>query len=281
MTAIVQLTDTHVTERGRLAYGRVDTGAALARAVAHIERLAKRIGGIDAVVVSGDLVDLGTPGEYAIFREIAARLAPQLYVLPGNHDERGAFRAAFADAAYLPPGDGPLDWTARVGRLRLIGLDTTVPGRPHGALSPVQHAWLTEVLETHWAEPTLIFAHHPPFETGIGHMDRQGLHAGSTLLARIARYPQVALLSCGHVHRAISARIGGVACMIAPAPAHAVALDHREGAPAFEMEPGAVTLHEWMPEVACTPGYLRSQISPIGPFEGPYPFFAEDGGLIR
>jgi Icc protein len=49
---LVQLTDLHIREPGRLAYGRIDTAPYLARAVQSVLALRQAP---DAVVVTGDL----------------------------------------------------------------------------------------------------------------------------------------------------------------------------------------------------------------------------------
>lgn len=275
MTTIIQLSDTHITAPGRLAYGRVDTHAALARAVAHLKALPARLGPIDAVVVSGDLTDLGLDAEYEAFRALTADLEAPLFVLPGNHDDRAALRRAFADAAYLPAGDGPLDYAVRIGALKVIALDTTVPGQSYGALDGAQLAWLDATLAADPGAPCLVFCHHPPFDTGVAHMDRQRLRDAGAFLEVLRAHPQLRLAAFGHVHRAVSATMGGVPCQIAPAPAHAVRLDlTQEAAPSFDLEPGAVLAHVWRG------GALTSHVSYIGAFPGPFPFFGPDQVLL-
>src|SRR3954453_5341294 len=82
---IVQLSDTHIRKPGDLAEGRVDTAAALARAVAGGNALPQPA---DAVIVTGDLVDSGKPAQYQHLRALLAPLAGPVYLLPGNHDDR-------------------------------------------------------------------------------------------------------------------------------------------------------------------------------------------------
>ena len=108
---IAQITDTHITRDRKPAYNRVDTAAFLERAVAHVNAMEPRP---DIVVMTGDLVDEGSAGEYAILRDILAPLSMPVYLMPGNHDERGALRAGFPDHEYLAQGgewmqdpDGP------------------------------------------------------------------------------------------------------------------------------------------------------------------------------
>lgn len=276
MTTIIQISDTHITAPGALAYRRVDTHAALRKAVSHINALTARLGPIDAVVVSGDLAEFGTDEEYAAFRALTADLAPPLFVLPGNHDDRAALRRAFVDADYLPVGDGPLDYAQIIGACRLVALDTSVPDQPYGALNTDQLDWLEKTLSGHPQAPTLVFMHHPPFPTGIGHMDRQALRDPEPFLDVVRRAPQVRLVSSGHVHRTTMTSIEGVTCVIAPSPSHAVRLDMSAGAEAlFDREPGAVLAHVWRG------GQLLSHLSFIDAYDGPHPFFDEHNRLLR
>lgn len=263
-TTIVQLSDPHLLAAGALAYGRVDTLAALRRAAAHLAAIAPRLGGIDAVVVTGDVADHGEPEAYALFREAMAPLADvPLLAIPGNHDARGPFRDAFGGR----PDAQTLDVCADVGALRLIGLDTSVPGASHGAVSAAQADWAAARAAEAPDRPAILFLHHPPFDVGLGFMDAQRLLEPAALEAAVAASPSIRLVACGHVHRATTTQWAGRPAMIAPAPAHAVRLDLRAGAPAcFDLEPGAALLHRWDGR------RLVSQTCHLGPAPGPYPF---------
>lgn len=268
MTVIVQISDSHLVAGGAPALGRVDTIDALRRTVAHLHRLAAMTGGIDAAVVTGDLTDLGEPEAYAVFAETVRDLPFPLHAIPGNHDRREPMRAALPGL----PAEGPLDQVADVGPLTLVLLDDLVEGAQHGALSPAQLAWLDGVLEARRARPVLLFLHHPPFATGIAHMDSSALREPDGLEGVVARHPQVRLVACGHVHRMIATQWGGVPCITAPGPSHAVTLDLRSGAPAtFTLEPGGVVVHRWDGR------HLVSHLSPIDPAPGPWRFDGRDG----
>lgn len=268
---IAQLTDTHIKTAGRLAYRQVDTAAMLAAAVDALRRLDPQP---DLVVITGDLVDLGSAEEYACLRAILAPLSQPLLVVPGNHDERESLRRAFADGGYLP-ASGFLHYAVDDHPLRIIGLDTLIPGQGGGELCAERLAWLARTLAARPAAPTLILMHHPPFATGIGHMDRIGLQGRQAFAALLAQHPQVQRVLCGHLHRTIHAQVGGRAVLTAPSTAHQVALDLREQAPsAFRMEPPGFMLHRWADDM------LVSHVANIGDFAGPFPFFDENGALI-
>lgn len=262
---IAQITDTHITRERKPAYNRVDTAAYLERAVAHVNALDPRP---DIVVMTGDLVDEGTPGEYAILRDILAPLAMPFYLMPGNHDARGALRSGFPDHAYLGQSEDWIQYAIEEYPLRLLALDTVTPGRGHGELCEGRLGWLAERLAEQPERPTLVMLHHPPFPTGIAHMDNIGLLQGADGLGRIvAGHRQVQRLLCGHLHRPIQAVWHGTPVSVAPSPAHQVAMDLRPGGPsAFVMEPPAIHLHSW------TPAGLVTHQSYIGEFDGPYLF---------
>lgn len=264
MTTLVQLSDTHIVEPGRrLLDGRVDTAAALARAVAAVNRLPQPP---DAVLISGDLVDSGQPREYAHLRELLAPLAAPLYLMPGNHDERGALRAAFPSHAYLG-GEGPIDYAVAIGALRLVALDCVVPLESHGALSDAQLGWLDATLAAVPAQPTIVALHHPPFATGLAYMDSIGLLGGTAGLAAVLeRHRQVERVVSGHVHRGVQARFAGTSAVTAPSTAHQIHYDLAGHGPlAFTLESPAMLVHAWAPGAP-----LATHTVPILPYDGPY-----------
>src|SRR6478735_8736469 len=75
----------------------------------------------DAIVVTGDLADLGEPGAYAALRALvdpfAERIGTRVLWVMGNHDERGAFRAGLYDEA---SDARPVDRVDELDGLRVI-----------------------------------------------------------------------------------------------------------------------------------------------------------------
>lgn len=241
---VAQLSDSHVVEPGRLLNGAVDTARHLAEAVALVETLAP-----DVVLVTGDLVDAGRPEQYAHLRELLAPLTVPTVVLPGNHDDRANLLAAFPALAPRH-GRDRLDGS-RDGPVRLVWLDTLRQGEAGGRLDGEQLEWLDGTLAEQPAAPTLVALHHPPFATGIGHMDAMGLdrHDATAFGAVVERHPQVERVVCGHLHRSITRRWHGTVAMTVPSTCHAVALDlDPDGPAAWNREPPMVTLHRWTPE---------------------------------
>jgi 3',5'-cyclic AMP phosphodiesterase CpdA len=184
-----------------------------------------------------------------------------VYLVPGNHDDRDAMRRVFVDHDELA-GDGYVQYTID-GPVRVVVLDTLRTGSPGGRLDTDQLAWLDAVLGASPTTPTIVVLHHPPFATGIVHMDAMGLEPADAeaLGAIMERHPQVQRVQSGHLHRAITVRWRGTIAATAPGVAHAVSLDLVGGRPAWTREPPACTLHWWTPATG-----LVTHMQPIGPY---------------
>jgi 3',5'-cyclic-AMP phosphodiesterase len=263
---IAQISDMHVKAPGELLYRRIDTAASLAQAVAHIVALDPRP---DVVLATGDLVEAGKPEEYAHLRQLLAPLAMPVHLIPGNHDAREPLCEAFADHTYLPRS-GFLQYTIETYPVRLVALDSLVPGKTHGELCKERLDWLQDRLGEN-ERPTVVFVHHPPFDCGIAPFDGHRLTEGSERLAELVRrHPHVERVLCGHVHRPIQLRWAGTMASIAPSTAHQATLDlHDTSTFSMMMEPPGVALHLWRPGTG-----LITHLSYVGTYPGPHPFRA-------
>jgi Icc protein len=262
---LAQISDLHVTAKGKRLFDRIDTPAFLARAVAHLNALDPRP---DFVWITGDLVDQGSAAEYAYLREILRALSIPWALMPGNHDDRAALRQAFTDQPYLPPGGEFLHYALDGLPLRLLALDTLIPGESGGRLCAARLDWLRDRLEEHPDRPTVVAMHHPPFLSGLAEMDAINCDNSAALGAIVAEHPQIERILCGHVHRPIVMRWHGTVVTSAPATAHQVALDLQDGSPtAWIMEPPACHLHYWREDSG-----LVTHVSYIGDYGPPTPY---------
>lgn len=238
---IAQISDLHICQKGDLAYGVSETNLFAERAIHALMRLNPMP---DCVVVTGDLAENGYDEEYAIASELLGRLSCPVYVIPGNHDRREPLRRAFESRGYLPPM-GPLNYSISCGELQLIALDSLEEGTGIGVLTDETLDFLSSALSEAKDRATLVMLHHPPFVTGIGHMDVVRLVDGAQRLESIiSAHPQVQRVLCGHVHRSIQQIFAGTLCQVAPSVAHQVTLDLRPEAPScFMLEPPGYLLH--------------------------------------
>jgi 3',5'-cyclic-AMP phosphodiesterase len=272
---IAQISDLHIKPPGVLAYQRVDTAAALTRCIETLNRFTPRP---ELVVISGDLADTPLAAEYDHLKTLLAPLELPFTAVPGNHDSRDLMRAALPGLGYAQ-ASGALNAVRKVGDVDIVLLDSSVPDAAHGELDAATLTWLDAVLAASSTRPALLFLHHPPFVTGITHMDVQNLRNAGALAALVRKHPRARLVAAGHVHRATFTTFAGAAATICPVPNHAVALDlDAHLPPSFNLEPSAFHLHAWFPGDGF--GEIVTHSVPIGSFDGPYPFRGPDGKLL-
>lgn len=243
---IAQITDPHVGCRVEGEGGVVDGFESLQRAVAHLAALDPRP---DVVLITGDMTVDSTPEEYAGLKEALAGLPIPYFLIPGNHDDRERLRATFPEAAMLRQDPDFIHYTVEDYPLRLIGLDTLVPGKVGGELCEARLSWLEARLCEAPDRPTVIFMHHPPLAVGIPGFDGIACENGEGLGRILDRHVQVEAVLCGHVHRPISLCWHGTAVHITPSTVYQYPLD-LSGKEGFSpvAEPAACRLCLWHEE---------------------------------
>lgn len=200
---------------------------------------------VDAVMLTGDLADGGTPQDYAVIRELLAPLSMPIFAVPGNHDRREGFREAFKDR--FPFESGPfLHYETRFRDIRILALDTILEPGPGGELCPKRLAWIEERLARPWDGMTIILMHHAPYITGIRFLDNIGLTRGRREFGEIiARQKGDLRIFAGHVHRPSQTSWKGALTTIAGSVAFKIELDlhaHDDEPPQLD-EPYAYFIH--------------------------------------
>ncbi|UOE45354.1 metallophosphoesterase [Agromyces larvae] len=218
---LAHLSDTHLLAGGALLGGRVDTVALLDRAVAQLARLGTSI---DAIVVTGDVADLGEPDAYrrarAAIAPLVAATGAELVWVMGNHDERASFRAELLDE---PPGDAPVHRSVTVDGLRIIALDVSVPGYHHGSVDDAALHWLATELAAPAERGTVLALHHAPIATPLAVMDVLELR-GQDTLADVLAGTDVRLILGGHLHYPTNGEFAGIPVSVAGALAYTMDL---------------------------------------------------------
>jgi len=262
---IAHLSDLHIRPQGQLYQGLVDSNAMCEAAIVHLNALNPAP---DVVIVTGDIVDRGSPAEYIMAKKLLSELKQPVLIIPGNHDDRREFRAARLTEPYGVDLE-PFNFVAcEFGPVRIIGLDITVPGKHHGNFDARSKEWLENALAQEPNRPTLIMMHHHPFLSGIPYIDIYGCENGESLANVIRRFPAVERVVCGHIHRSMQLRFGGSVLCTAPSTTTAIALQLDPHAlEASFIEPPAMLLHHWKPDTGIITHWV-----PIGSFAGPMPF---------
>jgi 3',5'-cyclic AMP phosphodiesterase CpdA len=216
---VAHLSDPHLLAAGAMQYGVIDTEAGLRRALARLARLDPAP---QALVFTGDLADRAEPAAYSRLREIvepaASAMGATVVWVMGNHDERAAYaRGLFGEAVLDEGAAATQDRVYDVDGLRIVSLDTSVPGYHHGELTDAQLAWLTGVLSTPAPHGTLLALHHPPIPVPM-------MRAAETIelhdqhrLAEVLTGTEVRCILGGHFHYTTYSTFAGIPVSVASA----------------------------------------------------------------
>ncbi|WP_309614938.1 phosphodiesterase [Salinibacterium sp.] len=236
---LLHLSDTHLLGGGNSLYGTVNSELHLRQLLDQLEASGGRP---EAIIFTGDLADKGEPDAYdrlrALVEPVAARLGAQVIWVMGNHDDRTSFRERlFAE----PPSTRPVDRVYDVNGLRIITLDSSVPGHHHGEVTGAQLDWLAEELSTSAAHGTILAMHHPPLPSvldlavAVELRDQAGL-------AEVLFGSDVRAILAGHLHYSSTGTFAGIPVSVASATCYTQDLSvpvggtrGRDGARAFNL----------------------------------------------
>jgi 3',5'-cyclic AMP phosphodiesterase CpdA len=211
---VAHVSDPHLLAGGALQYGHVDTEARLAAA---LERLGRLDPSPQALVFTGDLADKAEPKAYLRLRELvestAAAIGAQVIWVMGNHDERAAYSRHLFDVESEEPQDRVHD----VAGLRIVSLDSTVPGWHHGELRPSQLEWLGDVLATPAPHGTVLAMHHPPIPVPMMRIAEIIELRDQRPLADVVTGSDVRAIIGGHFHFTSYSTFAGVPVSVASA----------------------------------------------------------------
>ena len=218
---IIHVSDPHFLAGGAHLADRFDVEQTFARTLDAIRAVHPAP---SAIVVTGDLTDLGEPDAYRRLRDavepVADDLGAPVIWVAGNHDERPVLRRELLDAAAT---EDPVTGVWDLDGLRLIALDTSVPGWHHGDLDEAQLAWLKEQLSTPAPHGTLLAMHHPPLPSHLPLFDILELRDQGRLAEVIAGTDVRAILA-GHLHYSTSGTFAGVPVSVAAATCYTMNL---------------------------------------------------------
>lgn len=236
---IVHISDPHLLAGGARLGGRFDVDDTLHRTLDAIRATSSDPA---AIVVTGDLADLGEPDAYrrlrAAVEPLAADLGCPVVWVAGNHDERPALRQHLLG---LQPSEQPITGAWDLGGLRLVALDTSVPGWHHGDLDAAQLDWLRDVLDEPAPHGTIVAMHHPPIPSHIPLFDILELRHQDEL-ADVLRGSDVRAVLAGHLHYSSHGLFAGIPVSVASATCYtmnvarpAVEVNGMDGAQSFQL----------------------------------------------
>lgn len=221
---ILHLSDIHIQrEPGPNKHG-VDPRAVLAGLLDDLAQVPP----LDLVLVTGDIADDGSVEAYLAARTdllaFAATHHAALVACVGNHDDRAAFADVLGAGHFSADGQQSVGVTApgerraaasQVDGVRVVSLDSLVPGKGYGEFGAQQVAWLRGVLSTPAPRGTVLAFHHPPIGLDVEVQHRLGLQDVAALVDAIDG-SDVRLVLCGHFHLQLSGRIGDASVFVTP-----------------------------------------------------------------
>ncbi|WP_350348981.1 phosphodiesterase [Agromyces sp. G08B096] len=237
---LLHISDTHLLAGGGRLYDRVASETHLRQLFDEFEASGGRP---DALVFTGDLADKGEPDAYARLRRIvepaAERLGAEVIWVMGNHDDRAAFRRGLLDQP--AGGTRPVDRVYDVKGLRVVTLDSTVPGHHYGEVADDQLDWLAEELATDAPYGTILAMHHPPVPSVLDLAASVELRDQAGL-AEVVAGSDIRSIIAGHLHYSTTATFAGVPVSVASATCYTQDLNvpvggtrGRDGARAFNL----------------------------------------------
>ncbi|MDR7084581.1 3',5'-cyclic AMP phosphodiesterase CpdA [Arthrobacter ginsengisoli] len=236
---LLHLSDPHLLGGSAPLHGVVDCDALLQQLFDEVRASGARP---EAVIFTGDLADQGEPEAYAKLRAIVdpacKAMGAKVIWAMGNHDNRAHFRTGLLD---LPADDDPVDHSYYINGLRIITLDTSVPGYHHGEVSPEQLEWLEAELSTPAPDGTILALHHPPVPSVLDLAVLVELR-DQAALAGVLRNSDVRTILGGHLHYSTTATFAGIPVSVASATCYTQDLNvpvggtrGRDGGQAFNL----------------------------------------------
>lgn len=224
----VHISDTHLPgERSPLYGSGTDADANLAEM---LDRLVASRLRPDALLFTGDLTDRGDAAAYQRLRELvtpaAEALGCEVVWAAGNHDDRRAMRSELGLAG---AGDEPIVEVRWFGGMRVIVVDSTVPGAHWGEVPSSQLDRLEGELSTAAPQGTLLLIHHPPLPTVLDLAVTVELR-DQDALAAVLRGSDVRGILSGHVHHPSFGTFAGIPVAVASSSAYGQDLAQPVGA---------------------------------------------------
>ena len=164
----------------------------------------------DLILLTGDLAQDPCPASYRrILNSLEAYETPCI-CLPGNHDDYELMqRILNTDRINCRK-------QAFLGNWQLISLNSQISGEPGGHLSKEELDFLESCLTDYPDRFALIAVHHHFLETKSPWMDTMIIDNSQELLAIVNQYPQVKVITTGHIHQVMDIKTATLRVLGAP-----------------------------------------------------------------
>jgi len=215
---IVQISDTHLTP-GASPFPGGHPRNHLVTTLRHVREAGLRP---DLFLFTGDLANSGDPDSYvdlaAIIDEEVEGGRARVVFVPGNHDSRAPFRRHLLG---VEPDESPVNQVHWAGGLRVVSLDSSLPGQEHGVLDGATLEFLVHELSLSAPDGTVLALHHPPIPSPVRPMTAIMLENPHHLADAVAG-SDVRVILCGHNHHDALGTLGSVPVWVSPSTAYRI-----------------------------------------------------------
>lgn len=186
---IIQITDTHLLADPSTEFVQVNPENGFH---AVIEDILKHHKHIDAIIHTGDLVQVATPEAYQRYIDYMGKLNIPFFHIPGNHDV----------PAYFPfQSIEPTPTIVDLGQWQIVMLNSAIEGKVHGWIKSEQLEYLDQWLSLNQDKYVLLAFHHHPFPVHSKWVDFHILKNTSELTKVIEKYKNIKAAVFGHIHQ--------------------------------------------------------------------------------
>ncbi|NDK88589.1 metallophosphoesterase [Gordonia desulfuricans] len=171
-----------------------------------------RADGINALLITGDIADEGSPSEYREAHRVIDSPLPTLITV-GNHDTREGFR----EFVLGEPGSAPVNSARLIDGVLFLVVDSSIPGRNDGFIDDDTLTWMSAQITAAGPDTRVLVAfHHPPVVIQMTFMDTIRQTGEERLAELVDRHPNIVGFLCGHAHSACVTRFAGRPLCVAP-----------------------------------------------------------------
>ncbi|MDN3609764.1 metallophosphoesterase [Vibrio ostreicida] len=222
---IIQVSDLHLAEDLSFELKDVNTYQSSSQAMRAINAPTA-----DAVVVTGDISEDGSPASYQHFKALCHQHnVHEPHCLPGNHDNLENMTSELKGMPYCE--------SLRLGNWLFIFVNTHRQGFDDGGIGTDEYQRITSLLTRHSEQHVALFMHHHALPTGSAWIDQYQIRDRDTFLAWLRDYPAIRAVITGHIHQTFSAIQEGVAFYGSPSTCVQF-VQGREKAEVAELGPG-------------------------------------------
>ena len=146
----------------------------------------------NALIISGDLAHNGTASSYSTLKDIIQPISDNLFILPGNHDNKLNLSSAFSEH-YLPKLT-IADW-------EIISIDSVQENKTSGFLNKAKLELLTKKILSSTKKFIVLRLHHPPISMESNWDDKKSLENSDNFFNTIDKFSKIKAVIWGHAHQ--------------------------------------------------------------------------------